>query len=98
MIAPKFTVRDSQDVVVLRIEGPFCFCGLCSDIDFQVLSGATGQNVGKISKQWTGLLREIFTEADNFGISFPMNLDVRVKATLLAAAILIDFMYFEDDS
>jgi hypothetical protein len=25
--------------------------------------------VGKISKQWSGLLREYFTDADNFGIS-----------------------------
>ena len=35
----------------------------------KVLS-ADGQNqVGKISKQWTGLVREAFTDADNFGIT-----------------------------
>ena len=51
--------------------------------------------VGKISKQWSGLVREVFTDADNFGISFPMDLDVRCKATLLGAVFLIDFMYFE---
>jgi len=51
--------------------------------------------VGKISKQWSGLGKEVFTDADNFGINFPLDLDVKVKATLLGATFLIDFMYFE---
>ena len=35
----------------------------------QVLS-ADGQNeVGRISKQWTGLVKEAFTDTDNFGIT-----------------------------
>lgn len=39
----------------------FCTC--------KVLS-ADGQNqVGKISKQWSGLAKEMFTDADNFGIT-----------------------------
>ena len=37
----------------------------------------------------------MFTDADNFGINFPIDLDVKVKATLLGATFLIDFMYFE---
>ncbi|OQR76802.1 phospholipid scramblase 2-like [Tropilaelaps mercedesae] len=95
---PKFTVRDSQDNVIFRIEGPFCTVSICGDVEFQVISEQTGQNVGKISKQWTGLLREAFTDADNFGISFPLDLHVHVKASMLAAAFLIDFMYFEKSS
>lgn len=54
--------------------------------------------VGKISKQWSGLLREAFTDADNFGISFPMDLDVRMKAVMLGACFLIvryDYTYFD---
>ena len=31
----------------------------------------------------------MYTKADNFGISFPMDLAVRVKATLLGAVFLI---------
>lgn len=49
----------------------------------------TGETVGKISKQWSGLAREIFTDADFFGITFPMDLDVRIKAVLLGATFLI---------
>ena len=45
--------------------------------------------VGQIRKQWTGLVKEMFTDADNFGVTFPMDLDVNVKATLLGAIFLI---------
>lgn len=45
--------------------------------------------IGKISKQWTGLLREAFTDADNFGIQFPMDLDVKMKAVMIGACFLI---------
>ena len=53
--------------------------------------------VGKISKKWSGRFKESFTDADNFGISFPMDLDVKMKAVLLGAQFLIDFMFFEDN-
>lgn len=46
-------------------------------------------SIGKISKQWTGLLREVFTDSDNFGIQFPMDLDVRMKAVMIGACFLI---------
>ena len=35
----------------------------------QVFSKDGQHEVGKISKQWSGLLREYFTDADNFGVS-----------------------------
>ena len=45
--------------------------------------------VGRVTKQWTGLAKEAFTDADNFGISFPIDLDVNIKAVLLGAVFLI---------
>ncbi len=64
--------------------------------NFKVLSpGDDGVEVGMITKQWTGLVREGFTDADNFGVTFPVDLDVRMKAVLLGAVFLIDFMFFE---
>ena len=48
-----------------------------------------GQVVGKVTKQWSGVAREAFTDADNFGVNFPMDLDVRIKTVLLAAVFLI---------
>lgn len=55
----------------------------------QVFSAFSGEEVGKISKHWTGFVKETFTDADNFGISFPYDLDVKLKAVLLAALFLI---------
>ena len=34
----------------------------------QILSADGTQEVGKITKQWSGLAKEYFTDADNFGI------------------------------
>ena len=47
------------------------------------------QEVGKITKQWSGLGKEMFTDADNFGINFPMDLDVKVRSiAVLLVSIL----------
>ncbi|XP_031567694.1 phospholipid scramblase 2-like [Actinia tenebrosa] len=93
---PKFAIQNANRETVLLIEGPLCQCNLCGDVEFQVLS-ADGQNqVGKVSKQWSGLAKEMFTDADNFGITFPMDLDVKIKAVILGASFLIDFMFFEE--
>jgi len=43
-------------------------------------------------------MREMFTDADNLGVSFPVDLDVRLKAVLIGAVFLIDFMFFEQSS
>lgn len=53
------------------------------------ITGKDGHSVGRISKQWTGFIKETLTDADNFGINFPMDLDVRMKAVLLGACFLI---------
>lgn len=92
---PMFSIKDANGELALKIEGPVCTFSICGDVEFKVLSPDCSTEVGKISKQWSGLLREAFTDADNFGINFPMDLDVRMKATLLGALFLIDFMFFE---
>jgi len=97
-LAPKYALYDGSGSMVFRIEGPVCICqGICctSDVEFNIYSPDMEHVVGKISKQWSGLAKEWFTKADNFGINFPADLDVKVKASLLGALFLIDFMYFE---
>ncbi|XP_041732897.1 phospholipid scramblase 1-like [Coregonus clupeaformis] len=65
------------------------------NVNFDVKSLDETVVVGQISKQWVGFLWESFTDADNFGISFPVDLDVKVKVVMLVACFLIDFMYFK---
>ncbi|XP_054731734.1 phospholipid scramblase 2-like isoform X4 [Anastrepha obliqua] len=92
--SPSFRIKNHIGDTVLRIEGPFCTFTMCGDVQFNIVS-LTGESVGKISKQWSGLARELFTDADFFGITFPLDLDVRIKAVLLGATFLIDAMFFE---
>ncbi|XP_061708739.1 phospholipid scramblase 1 isoform X3 [Cydia pomonella] len=86
---PSFVIKNAAGDVVLRIKGPLCTYSICGDVGFKVYSKDGENKVGKITKQWSGLAREAFTDADYFGISFPMDLDVRIKAVLLGACFLI---------
>ncbi|CAH1738771.1 phospholipid scramblase 2 isoform X4 [Aphis gossypii] len=96
ILTPIFTIRNAANEEVLKIKGPICHFSMCGgDVEFKVLSKDKKNLVGRISKQWSGLLREMFTDADHFGISFPMDLDVRMKAVMLGACFLIDLMFFE---
>ncbi|XP_076295465.1 phospholipid scramblase 1 isoform X2 [Lasioglossum baleicum] len=90
---PSFSVRNASGDTVLTIKGPWLRC--CVEVAFKVKSADGHHTVGVIQKQWSGFGREFFTDADNFGISFPLDLDVKMKAVLLGACLLIDFMYFE---
>ncbi|KAL1779834.1 phospholipid scramblase 3 [Sigmodon hispidus] len=92
---PKFSILDADRQTVLRVVGPCWTCGCGTDTNFEVKTRDESRSVGRISKQWGGLLREALTDADDFGLQFPIDLDVKVKAVLLGATFLIDYMFFE---
>lgn len=89
LCSPSFVIKNGSGEIVLRIEGPFCTMSICGNVEFKVMSADGSRELGKISKQWSGLAREMFTDSDYFGITFPMDLDVRIKAVLLGACFLI---------
>jgi len=95
---PHYTILDHDKDKKFEIWGPCCPCTLCNKtIDFPVTKYKDDDKViANITKQWSGFAREMFTDADTFGVTFPMDLDVRLKATLMGAVFLIDFMYFEE--
>ena len=90
---PSYTIRDSNNNKIFNIDGPFRLFHCCQDINFEV-SDPAGNKVGNIQKQFRGIT-EAFVDADNFGVTFPLDLDVRMKAVLIGAVFMIDFMYFE---
>ncbi|XP_059124350.1 phospholipid scramblase 1-like isoform X3 [Peromyscus eremicus] len=92
---PKFTVQNEKRQDVLKIVGPCIVCSLGGNIDFKIKSLDEKIVVGRISKHWSGFLKELLTDVDNFGIQFPIDLDVKIKAVMLGACFLIDFMFFE---
>ena len=68
--------------------------GFFSFWTFPFYSGGTEQAV--IEKKWSGGLTELFTDADNFRVSFlNSSLSEEERALILAAAIFVDLQYFE---
>ncbi|KAM6223869.1 phospholipid scramblase 1-like [Rhynchocyon petersi] len=86
---PKFKIKNEKKEDIFKMSGPCVVCNCCGDVDFEIKSVHTKTVVGRISKQWTGILREAFTDVDNFGIQFPLDLDVKMKAVMLGACFLI---------
>jgi uncharacterized protein YxjI len=55
-----------------------------------------GREVACVHKKWSGVLKEAFTDADNFRIAFSsVELSPTERALILAAALFIDLLYFE---
>lgn len=84
-----YSVLDSSGEEIFQLYGP-----LLHPWTFQIRND--GVDYGKITKKWSGLLKEGFTDADNFGVMFPAEWDVKLKALFLGAVFLIDFVHFEN--
>lgn len=100
--APHFGIFDADNVKLYDTWGPLCpcqcVCGCTKDIKFPLIDVNTNKPVGNISKIWDGALKDCFTDADTFGITFPLNLDVKHKALMMGAVFVIDFMVFETEN
>jgi uncharacterized protein YxjI len=84
-----YSVQDRSQHEIFRLHGP-----LLHPWTFEIRQGDAV--VGRIVKKWVGLLKEGFTDADTFGVTFPPGASTPVKALLLAAVLLIDFVHFEN--
>ncbi|MCE3009562.1 MAG: hypothetical protein LW875_02990 [Proteobacteria bacterium] len=55
-----------------------------------------GRPVALIEKKWSGLLKEVFTDADQFRLGFhESSLSNDDRKIILAAAVFVDLQYFE---
>jgi uncharacterized protein YxjI len=61
------------------------------------IEGADGVSAATISKKWGGMLREAFTDADTYRVEFGTGWNEEQRAVILAAAISIDFDFFENN-
>jgi len=83
-----YSVLDSSHREVFQLFGP-----ILKPWTFQIRND--GVEYGQITKKWSGLLKEGFTDADVFGVMFPAEWDVKLKELFLGALFLIDFVHFE---
>lgn len=84
-----YSVLDSSGRELFQLFGP-----ILHPWTFEIKKG--DNEYGKITKKWSGLLKEGFTDADNFGGSFPAEWGKKVKALFLGAVFLFDFVHFEN--
>jgi len=58
-----------------------------------------GEELGRVSRKWPGLLKELFTSADNYVVSVSDTLAQQpfAKMLLLAATLAIDIVYYEHE-
>mgnify|MGYP001178416939 CR=1 FL=1 len=84
----RYTLTDKSGKEIFHLLGP-----LLKPWTFVIVKDHI--EVGTISKKWSGLMKEGFTDADNFKIVFPEEWNIESKALLLGAVFLIDFVHFE---
>lgn len=85
----KFDMYDHNNQLVARINSSFF-----KFWTFEFRRGAT--KLGMIQKKWSGGLGEIFTDKDNFVVSFAdRELSTDTKVLMLATCLMVDIVYFE---
>ncbi|KAJ0182851.1 hypothetical protein K1T71_002220 [Dendrolimus kikuchii] len=86
LMKPVLNINDANDRHVLRVKGPAM--ALQGNADYEIFT-SNKTRIGCIEKQWSGFMREAFTDADNFRLTFPKDLDVRFKAAIIGTSFLI---------
>ncbi|XP_055619048.1 phospholipid scramblase 1-like [Toxorhynchites rutilus septentrionalis] len=90
----RFSVLNKEGSVIMKIEGPGCNFGFFGDLHYKIVS-LDGVEIGSIVKHWSGLVCEAVGDFEEFTLNFPRDLDTFVKATLIGAVKLINFLFFQ---
>ena len=85
-----FFLLDEADQQVAEVKGDW------KGWNFRFLS-ANGVELGKVTKKWAGLGKELFTSADNYVITLDESVPLTpsLSALLLAAGLAIDIVFKE---
>ncbi|XP_011699361.1 PREDICTED: phospholipid scramblase 2-like isoform X2 [Wasmannia auropunctata] len=88
---PSFTVYNEIHEPLCNIYGPkACGCCMYKEALFQVISLDGSRQIASLMHQWDHLAVEY-----TLLLTFPMEMDVRLKSLLLGASFLIEYLYFE---
>jgi len=90
----RFEIVDRVSDTSFQLEGPLLTDSLGTDVDFMVKNDE-GEVKGTITKRWKGAMSD-FMNTDNYIIRFTSHMTVTTKATLVGAAIIIDYMFYDD--
>ena len=89
-ISRRFSLTDESGIQIAQIKGsifrPHTF----------IVEDGSGRETGRITKEWSGMGREVFTDADSFRVQFAdPERSQSFRLLLLASAFAIDLEYFE---
>lgn len=82
-----YTIEDAQGREIAQLYGP-----ILKPWTFEIR--VNDQALGAIRKRWSGFAKEMFTDADNFGVELN-DLEPNLKALAFAATVLVDVVHFE---
>ena len=86
----KYIVEGANGEEVATLFGP-----IFKPWTFKVLAPGTGLEIGLVQKKWSGLLKEAFTQADNFWVTYHDVPDPALRSLMFSATVLIDIVHFE---
>jgi len=101
-----FDINDAAGEPVMSVNGGCCQLGLicpcpfgpCAEVTFEVLD-AGGNELGEITKRVPGCCKwMIADDVDNYNVDFEQIGDSKNKILLMAAAIFMDFRFFNNNS
>lgn len=89
ILSKKFSVENATGAVIMEMQSP-----LWRPWTFPLTQ--RGKEVARVEKKWSGAMSELFTDRDNFLLSFVgTQLSDNEKNIILVAALFIDLQYFE---
>ncbi|KAF9414839.1 hypothetical protein HW555_007372 [Spodoptera exigua] len=95
-VRPMYIIKNCDGDTLFCINGPYVTLSCFRDVHFQILR-PDGTAVGTTSRHWQGLKHALILApvSDKFGVTFDGSISVEEKGLLLAAALLMDYMYYD---
>jgi len=96
----KLKVFDGTDTLKYTIAGSCCQFGVlcpgpcCQEVKFNILDDKA-EKVGELKKVKANILQHIIEPTANFTVTFPKNSTASERALLIASALMLDYIYFD---
>lgn len=88
ILTKHFDILDEHEQLIYSVKSPFYKIWTFPFYE-------RDNEVARVEKKWSGLVKEIFMDADNFHVSFGNITDTKHKQLILCSAFFIDLQYFE---
>ena len=86
MLRASFSILDQSNQQIGEINGDWKAWNF-------TITDISGTEIGRVNKQWAGALKELFTTADKYMVSFDrQDMEYRKKVAIVSAAITIDMV------